>query len=135
VISSVSPDCDSASTTSSPRRAPRSPCIASAGWRKWLGVPVEASVAEIFRATSPGLADPGHDDVPTPRSMSRTAQAEQLVEQLGGLQDRSSFSAGEISRPRTSTSASVAAGERGRSSMEAGTIGRLGNPPQCGFQP
>ena len=38
-ISSVSPLCDSAITTSSSRIAPRSPWVASAGWRKKADVP------------------------------------------------------------------------------------------------
>ena len=50
-ISSLSPLYDSMMTTSPLRTDPRSPCIASAGLRKWLGVPVLLNDAESFRAT------------------------------------------------------------------------------------
>ena len=49
--SGVSPDHDSASTTSPSATMPRSPWLASAGCRKKAGWPVEASVAAILRAT------------------------------------------------------------------------------------
>ena len=42
---------------------PRSPCTLSAGWRNAAGVPVEVSVAAIFRPTSP--------DLPTPATITR----------------------------------------------------------------
>ncbi len=48
------------------RILPRSPCIASAGWRKWLGVPVEARVALIFCAIIP--------DLPMPETMTLPLQ-------------------------------------------------------------
>ena len=41
-----------------PCTRPRSPCTASAGCRKWLGVPVDASVAMIFWPTRPALPMP-----------------------------------------------------------------------------
>jgi hypothetical protein len=48
--SSVSPEFDSISTTSSGVIMPRSPCEASAGCTKNAGVPVDANVAASFRA-------------------------------------------------------------------------------------
>src|SRR3984885_5411488 len=61
--SSVSPDHDSTSITSSDVIMPRSPWLASAAWTKKAGVPVEASVAAILRATWP--------DLPMPVTMTR----------------------------------------------------------------
>ena len=58
VTSSVSPLNDSISTTSSRCTRPKSPWIASPGCRKWLRVPVEASVAAIFCPTSPAFPMP-----------------------------------------------------------------------------
>ena len=51
--SRVSPDFDRASTASSVVIMPRSPWLASLGWTNWAGVPVEASVAAIFRRDRP----------------------------------------------------------------------------------
>ena len=59
--------------TSPLRTAPRSPWTASVGLRKWLGVPVEASVAEIFRATCPALPMPQVSTAAGQSRMSRTA--------------------------------------------------------------
>ena len=56
--SAVSPECDSARTTSPSRIIPRSPWIASDGCRKNEAVPVEASVAAIFWPTIPLLPMP-----------------------------------------------------------------------------
>ena len=44
--------------TSSSVIMPRSPWLASPGWTKWAGVPVEASVAAILRPTWPDLPMP-----------------------------------------------------------------------------
>ena len=49
--SSLSPLFEMASTTSPGCTMPRSPWLASAGWTKNAGVPVEASVAAILRPT------------------------------------------------------------------------------------
>src|SRR5438445_295583 len=62
-ISGCSPDHDSARITSSAVIMPRSPWLASAACTKNAGVPVEASVAAILRATWP--------DLPTPVTISR----------------------------------------------------------------
>ena len=43
-ISSLSPLADKINTTSPRRTAPTSPCTASAGERKWLGVPVDGPI-------------------------------------------------------------------------------------------
>jgi hypothetical protein len=51
VSSSVSPEFESASTTSAAVIMPMSPWIASAGCRKNAGLPVLASVAAILPAT------------------------------------------------------------------------------------
>ncbi len=56
--SAVSPELDSASTASSAVIIPRSPWLASPGWTNWAGVPVEAKVAAILRATWPLLPIP-----------------------------------------------------------------------------
>src|SRR5688572_27240993 len=66
VSSSVSPLYDIAMTTSSAWMTPRSPCTASAGWRKNAGVPVLASVAAILRQMTP--------DLPMPVTMTRPLQ-------------------------------------------------------------
>jgi hypothetical protein len=50
-ISSLSPELEIASTMSSGVTMPRSPWLASAGWTKKAGVPVEASVAATLRPT------------------------------------------------------------------------------------
>ena len=65
--SAVSPDHESASTTSLLCSMPRSPWLASAGWTNIAGWPVEASVAAIFRPTWP--------DLPMPVTMTRPAAA------------------------------------------------------------
>ena len=57
-ISACSPDQDSAMMTSSAVIMPRSPWLASAAWTKKAGVPVEARVAAILRATWPDLPSP-----------------------------------------------------------------------------
>ncbi len=56
--SDVSPELDSASTASPSAIMPRSPWLASAGWTNCAGVPVEASVDAILRATWPLLPMP-----------------------------------------------------------------------------
>ena len=56
--SGVSPDHESAMTASSPPIMPRSPWLASAGWMKKDGVPVEARVAAILAPTCPLLPMP-----------------------------------------------------------------------------
>ena len=61
--SGVSPELDKASTASPARIIPKSPCDASAGCTKSAGVPVEAMVAAIFRATWP--------DFPMPETTTR----------------------------------------------------------------
>src|SRR5258707_2934253 len=58
VSSSLSPEFDRARIASSPPIMPRSPWLASAGWTNCAGVPVEASVAAILRATWPLLPMP-----------------------------------------------------------------------------
>ena len=57
-ISSVSPELETAITESPSTIIPKSPCIASAGWTKIAGVPVEAIVAAIFLQISPDLPIP-----------------------------------------------------------------------------
>src|SRR6201991_359505 len=57
-ISGCSPDHDSARMTSSAVIMPRSPWLASAACTKKAGVPVEAKVAAILRATWPDLPSP-----------------------------------------------------------------------------
>ena len=64
MTSSVLPPKESSSATSEDRSLPRSPCIASVGCRKWLGVPVEASVAEIFWPMIPLLPKPETTTLP-----------------------------------------------------------------------
>ena len=65
--SSVLPEFDRASTTSSEITMPRSPWLASAGCMKKAGVPVEARVAAILRAMWP--------DLPMPLTTTRPRQA------------------------------------------------------------
>src|SRR6185503_126885 len=56
--SAVSPELERASTASPGAIMPRSPWLASAGWTNCAGVPVEAKVAAILRATWPLLPMP-----------------------------------------------------------------------------
>ena len=67
------------STGAAPRRSavimPRSPWLASAGWTNSAGVPVEASVAAILRATWPDLPMPETITRPRACSISATAAA------------------------------------------------------------
>ena len=56
--SAVSPEFEIMMMTSSRPIMPRSPWLASAGWTKMAGVPVEASVAAILRAIWPLLPMP-----------------------------------------------------------------------------
>ena len=70
-ISSLSPLDENITTTSPWRIDPRSPWTASAGERKWLGVPVLANVAEIFRATCPALPIPLVSTLARQSSISR----------------------------------------------------------------
>ncbi len=65
--SSVSPLAEIASSTSSDASAPRSPCNASAAWRKIEGVPVLENVADIFRPIRP--------DFPIPVTTTRPSHA------------------------------------------------------------
>ncbi len=64
--SGVSPEFDRASTTSVRVIIPRSPWLASAGWRKKAGVPVLARVAAILPAMWPDLP------IRSPRSVLRS---------------------------------------------------------------
>ena len=73
--SAVSPELDRASTASPGTIMPRSPCEASAGWTNRAGVPVEASVAAILRATWP--------DLPMPDTTTRPVAARQQVDRAG----------------------------------------------------
>ena len=59
--------------TSSFEIMPRSPWKASPGWRKKLGVPVEASVAAILRPTRPDLPMPVTMHFPRQARISSTA--------------------------------------------------------------
>ena len=69
--SSVSPDLENASSRSPASTRPRSPWIASAGCRKIDGVPVDASVADVFWAMKPALPMPVVTTRPrSPRTMS-----------------------------------------------------------------
>ena len=70
VSSALSPEFDKARIASLKLIMPRSPWLASAGWTKRAGVPVEASVAAIFRAIWPLL--------PIPVTISRPRTAAQI---------------------------------------------------------
>ena len=141
VISSVSPDCESASTTSSLRIAPRSPCMASAGCRKWLGVPVEASVAEIFRATSPALPIPVTTTLPVHSRIIRTPR-QKSASSVSAARSTASPSARRIRRPCARMSSLLRSSMR-RSFRQApraperggGMVGRLGKPRNADFAP
>ncbi len=71
--SSVSPEFDSSSTTSSGVIMPRSPWPASAAWTKNAGVPVEASVAASLRAMWPDLPMPVTTTRPRQPKIARAA--------------------------------------------------------------
>ena len=70
-ISSVSPEFDRASTTSSPVIMPRSPWLASPGCMKKEGVPALARVAAILRAMWPDLPMPVTTTRPRSRASAR----------------------------------------------------------------
>src|ERR1700722_4688204 len=74
-ISGCSPDQDSAMMTSSAVIMPRSPWPASAAWTKKAGVPVEARVAAILRATWPDLPSPVTINRPLALRMTSAAAA------------------------------------------------------------
>ena len=105
ISSSVSPLCDSASTTSSSRIAPRSPWIASAGCRKQADVPVLESVAAILRQMMP--------DLPMPVTMTRPRHSKQQLHRVlerapSRRSTRPRIAAASIRRTfRASSSASV----------------------------
>jgi len=73
--SSVSPLCDSAITTSSSRIAPRSPWMASAGWRNQADVPVLVNVAAILRQMIPDLPMPVRITRPLQSNSTWTARS------------------------------------------------------------
>ena len=74
--STVSPDQDMATTTSSGTIMPRSPWLASAGWTKKAGVPVDASVAATLAPICAGSVE-GSAEVAFERLFER-AQARRL---------------------------------------------------------
>ena len=57
-ISGVSPEFENIIARSSFVKRPISPCNASDGWRKKLGTPMLANVADVFIATKPALPIP-----------------------------------------------------------------------------
>jgi hypothetical protein len=73
LISTVWPLLLMARTTSSGVAMPRSPWMASAGWRKKDLVPVLFSVAEIFLATRPDFPMPVRITLPRAFKMRDTA--------------------------------------------------------------
>ena len=87
-ISSVSPEFDSASTTSAGVIMPRSPCEASPGCTKNDGVPVEASVAAILLPMWPDLPMPVTTTRPVPARTSLTGARELRVHALGERGER-----------------------------------------------
>ena len=72
--SGVSPELERASTASPETTMPRSPWLASAGWTNRAGVPVEAKVAAILRATWPDLPIPVTITRPSAQASSSTAR-------------------------------------------------------------
>ena len=90
-ISSVSPLCERISIRSSRCTRPRSPWTASAGWRQWLGVPVEASVAMIFWPTSPALPIPQTMHVPPALEEQLHGPAKLAVQPVGHLGQGTAF--------------------------------------------
>ncbi len=73
--SRVSPEFDMTSATSCSVIMPRSPWLASPGWTNCAGVPVEASVEAIFRATWPDLPMPEQITRPSAPRIASTASA------------------------------------------------------------
>ena len=70
---------------------PRSPWLASAGWTKLAGVPVDANVAAILRATWPLLPIPVTMTRPVTFSRISESAAEPLVERLDEGADAGCF--------------------------------------------
>ena len=99
--SGVSPELDSASTTSARVIMPRSPWLASAGCRKNAGVPVEASVAAILPATWPDLPMPVTTTRPCSRGRCGRRRRSAAVEawQLSAARARASIRARGARRP------------------------------------
>ena len=86
----MSPLLESASSTSPLTMRPRSPWVASAGWRNSDGVPVEASVAEIFCPMRPLL--------PMPVTTTRPVQACSVSTARSKLSSRRAMSSRIASR-------------------------------------
>ena len=74
-ISSVSPDAESASTTSPRTTIPKSPCRASTGCRYSAGVPVELSVCRNLACNQPALPHPRNHHPPRARETSTPPRA------------------------------------------------------------
>ncbi len=98
----MSPLFETARSTSPFTMRPRSPWIASAGWRKSEGLPVEASVAEIFWAMIPLL--------PMPVATTRPVQAKSVSTARSKLSSRRGISARIASASVSSTLRAVSRG-------------------------
>src|SRR3546814_177801 len=109
--SSVLPEFDSAMTPSRAVIMPRSPWLASPGWTKRAGVPVEARVAAILRATWPLLPMPVTVTRPSIAARRATASIKQPSSSPASvLIARASTSS---TRRATARSAPATAGGRG----------------------
>jgi len=90
--SAVVPERESMMTGSPGCRMPRSPCTASAAWRKIAGVPVLHSVAAIFWPIRPDLPTPQKHDLAGVRGQQVDGLRERAVEPRGELGERGGFS-------------------------------------------
>ena len=123
--SSVSPEFDSISTTSSGVIMPRSPCCASAGCTKKAGVPVEASVAASLRAMWPDLPMP--DTTTRPRQLSTSATA--ATKASDRRADRAEIAAASVAR---TSRASASARDASTAGNAGAAADRVGTSPDIG---
>ena len=87
--------------TSSGVIMPRSPWLASPGWTKKAGVPVEAKVAAILRATWPDLPMPVTISRPFDRAISSTAATKGVREPAADRRDSAAMPPASVSSVRS----------------------------------
>jgi hypothetical protein len=100
----VSPDQESATTTSSAVIMPRSPWLASLGWTKKAGVPVEARVAAIFVPICPDLPIPVTITRPLAARMRWTVSQKASPRPFDSAEDRASRPARSVAIVRRAES-------------------------------
>src|SRR5690242_13244858 len=115
--SGVSPELENATTASWGVIMPRSPWLASAGWTKRAGVPVEARVAAILRATWPLLPMPVTTTRPPTAASRSTTSAKALPTWCA--RTRNASASAVITRRALATAGLVASSRLAASSRSA----------------